>query len=83
MVQPTRNVSSSKVGEESNFDFSTPEGIEALEFASSLVLELREEVNHQLRLYERTLGLAVLPMLILRLAKRTRRAMIYGRGRSQ
>lgn len=83
MAQPIRNESPSTEGDESTFDFSTPEGIEALKFASSLVLELREEVNHKLQLYERTLGLAVIPVLIRRMLIRIRRAWLYGRGSSQ
>lgn len=88
MAQPIRNASPSTEGEESAFDFSTPEGIEALKYASSLVLELREELQHdaatrRLHLYERTLGLAVAPVLLRRLIIRIRRARAFGQGRDR
>jgi hypothetical protein len=54
------------------FDFSTPEGQEALRQASRLLFELREEyvkqASRKIALYERTLGLAVIPVLVRRAA---------------
>lgn len=49
-----------------DFDFSTPEGRKALEGALDLVQEVREEALWKTRLYERTLGLAVIPVLLRR-----------------
>ena len=52
------------------FDFSTPEGEAAIRAAIALVLEVRETetspLARKVRLYERTLGLAVVPVLIRR-----------------
>ncbi len=56
---------------ENDFDFSSPEGQKALEYALGLVMEIRDEVSTEKRkrvLYERTLGLAVIPMLLRRAA---------------
>lgn len=53
-----------------DFDYSTPESQQALEQVTSLILEIREEHNgpmaRRVALYERTLGLAVIPVLIRR-----------------
>lgn len=54
-----------------DFDYSTPEGRLALKQAKSLVLEIRQElqrdpVARKVALYERSLGLAVLPILLRR-----------------
>lgn len=52
------------------FDYSTPEAEEAMRAAIALVLEVREEVTgplaRKVALYERTLGLAVIPVLLRR-----------------
>lgn len=52
------------------FDYSTPESLQALANVTELVREIRDErsgpVSRRLRLYERTLGLAVIPVLIRR-----------------
>lgn len=50
------------------FDYSTPEAQAALEGVSDLVLEIRNEIMRPMRLYERTLGLAVIPVLLRRSA---------------
>jgi hypothetical protein len=52
-----------------DFDFSTPEGEAAIRAAIDLVLEVREiesGLAWKVRLYERTLGLAVIPVLLRR-----------------
>ena len=54
---------------EDDFDFSTPEGEAAIRAAIALVLEVREAESRlawKVRLYERTLGLAVAPVLLRR-----------------
>lgn len=55
---------------EDDFDFSTPEGEAAMRAALGLILEVREletsPLARKVRLYERTLGLAVIPMLLRR-----------------
>jgi hypothetical protein len=52
------------------FDYATPEAQEAVRAASQLILEVRENANgplaRKVRLYERTLGIAVIPVLIRR-----------------
>jgi hypothetical protein len=60
-----------------DFDFSTPEAQIALEGVSKLVLEIRDELRQQvdlserkIRIYERSLGVAVVPALIRRLSRR-------------
>ena len=71
-----------------DFDYSTPEAQAALQGVTALILEIRESQAEQtasilrkLALYERTLGLAVVPVLARRavivLARRARR-MIQG-----
>ena len=61
-----------------DFDYSTPEAQRALMWASDLVLEIRREytrsVARKVALYERTLGLAVLPVLL------RRRLIVLARG---
>ena len=52
------------------FDYSAPEAQWAMDNVTALLLEVREEylpMERKLRLYERTLGLAVLPVLIRRM----------------
>jgi glycosyltransferase involved in cell wall biosynthesis len=52
------------------FDYSTPEAHRALADVTSLVLEIKNEksgpITRKIRLYERTLGLAVIPVLLRR-----------------
>jgi hypothetical protein len=59
-------------------DYAAPAGEEAIKAASALILELRADVTGPLArkaaLYERTLGLAVIPVLL-------RRAIINWRQR--
>jgi hypothetical protein len=68
-----------------DFDFSTPEGEAAIRVAISLVLEVREaesRLARKVRLYERTLGLAVIPVLLRRaLIAVKRRGLWLRRGR--
>ncbi|MDZ4169160.1 MAG: hypothetical protein U1E26_05845 [Coriobacteriia bacterium] len=61
-----------------DFDYSTPEAQQALKGVSELVLEIRDEfldpvptpapipADPRVRLYERSLGLAVIPVLVRR-----------------
>jgi hypothetical protein len=57
-----------------DFDYSTPEAQQALSDALDLVLEIREDTTgplaRRVALYERTLGLAVIPSLVARAAIR-------------
>jgi hypothetical protein len=57
-------------GLDDDFDFSTPEGEAAIRAALALVLEVRETetspLARRVQLYERTLGLAVIPVLVRR-----------------
>ena len=61
-----------------DFDYSTPEAEAAMRAALALVLELREDVTgplaRKVALYERTIGLAVIPVLVRRalIARRLR-----------
>ena len=75
---PTRLTQSSGVDDE--FDYSTPEAEEAMRAVNALLLEVREEVTGPLArkaaLYERTLGLAVVPVLL-------RRAILDWRSRTR
>ncbi|MEW5991780.1 MAG: hypothetical protein AB1736_10625 [Chloroflexota bacterium] len=48
------------------FDVSTPEAEEAMRAATALVLEVARPLARKVELYERTLGLAVIPVLIRR-----------------
>lgn len=73
-------------GTTSDFDYGSPEAHAALQGVSRLILEIREEysepcaiaaapvvdpaLERKVRLYERTLGLAVLPVLVRRLVYR-------------
>jgi hypothetical protein len=54
------------------FDYSTPEAQQALTDSLDLILEIREEqtgpLARRVALYERTLGLAVIPVLLVRAA---------------
>lgn len=59
-------------GPEDEFDFSTPEGEEAIRVANALVLEVARPLARKIALYERTLGLAVVPMLVRRAIKALR-----------
>lgn len=62
------------------FDYSTTEAEEAIRAATAVILEIREDTTTPLArkvdLYERTLGLAVVPVLLrrtfLRLWRRSR-----------
>lgn len=51
-------------------DYGSPEARAALEHVTGLVLEVRDEqtgpLNRKIALYERTLGLAVIPTLLQR-----------------
>ena len=53
-----------------DFDYSTPEAQKALEGVTALILEIRREATspmaRRMALYERTLGLAVIPVLLRR-----------------
>ena len=64
---------------EDDFDYSTPEAEAAIRAVSALILEIREDLTgplaRKVALYERTLGLAVIPVLL-------RRAIIGRRKRS-
>lgn len=55
---------------EDHFDYSTAEAENAVRAASALVLEIRDEVTgplaRKVALYEKTLGLAVAPVLLRR-----------------
>jgi hypothetical protein len=66
-------------GAAGGFDYSTPEAQEALEGLSGLILEIREEAGRTNRLYERTLGLAVVPVLVKRAAGGLLRTWRQGR----
>jgi hypothetical protein len=70
---------------EDDFDFSTPEGEAAIRAAIGLVLEVREaesRLARKVRLYERTLGLAVIPVLLRRtILAVKRRGFSLRRGR--
>lgn len=52
----------------SDFDYSTPEAQDALAGVTALILEMHDEMKHKTVLYERTLGLAVIPVLLRRAA---------------
>lgn len=62
---------------EGDFDFSTPEGEAAIRAALAMVLEIRElqtsPLARKVRLYERTLGLAVIPVLLRQAVRSARR----------
>jgi hypothetical protein len=68
-----------------DFDFSTPEAEAAIRATSHLILEIREDLSgplaRKVALYERTLGLAVVPVLIRRAILRIwRRRSVRLRG---
>jgi hypothetical protein len=67
-IMPDRLTEPPRIDDE--VDYSTPEAEEAIRAAIALVLEVREEVTSPLArkvaLYERTLGLAVVPVLLRR-----------------
>ena len=50
------------------FDYSTPEAQQAMAGVTDLVLELQQKIERKTVLYERTLGLAVAPVLARRAA---------------
>ncbi|MRR38461.1 hypothetical protein EG829_28200 [bacterium] len=66
-----------------DFDYSTPEGQKALEGVLDVILDVRREANRRAALYERTLGLIVLPVLIRRAAIISWRRFKYGRPSAQ
>lgn len=57
-------------GPDDDVDYSTPEAEEAMRAALALVLDIRNEqtspLARKVALYERTLGLAVIPVLLRR-----------------
>jgi hypothetical protein len=66
-------------------DYATPEAMEATRRALDLVLEVREEqiepLERKIAIYERSLGLAVIPVLVRRawiVFRRTRRERRLG-----
>lgn len=68
-----------------DFDYSSPEAEEAIRAAVALVLEIREETTgplaRKVALYERTFGLAVIPVLLRRaIIARRRRSPLRRRG---
>jgi hypothetical protein len=72
-------------GLDDNFDYSTPEAEAAIRAAAALVLEIREDqtgpLARKVALYERTLGLAVIPVLLRRaIIARRRRSPLRRRG---
>lgn len=68
-------------GNADEFDFSTPEGVAAIRAANELVLEVARPLARKVALYERTLGLAVVPVLIRRwMVARLRRRRHPGPG---
>ena len=50
------------------FDYSTPEAHAALMGVTDLIIEMQKEIGRKTLLYERTLGLAVAPVLLRRAA---------------
>ena len=80
---PNPHIEASRL--ERDVDFSTPEGEAAIRAALDMVLEIRElqtsPLARKVRLYERTLGLAVIPVLLrqaLRSARRRSSALRRG-----
>jgi hypothetical protein len=53
-------------GPDDDFDFSTPQAEAAMRAANALVLEVARPLARKVALYERTLGLAVVPVLLRR-----------------
>lgn len=62
------NRASSLAGRADDFDYSTTEAQAALAGVTSLIIEMQEEIDRKTLLYERTLGLAVAPVLARRAA---------------
>jgi len=65
---------------EEGFDYSTAEGMQAVELALDLALDIRRELKsdptqRKIALYERTLGLAVIPVLLRRLLIQAKRLL--------
>jgi hypothetical protein len=53
-------------GPDDDFDFSTPEAEAAIRAANALVLDVTRPLADSVALYEKTLGLAVVPVLLRR-----------------
>lgn len=51
---------------DTDFDYSAPEAEDVIRAANELVLEVARPLAHKVALYERTLGLAVIPVLVRR-----------------
>lgn len=51
-----------------DFDYSTPEAQAAMAGITDLIVEMQKEIDRKTLLYERTLGLAVAPVLARRAA---------------
>jgi len=67
--------------ERTDFDYSTPEAQDALVGVTGLILEIHAETKRKTVLYERTLGLAVIPVLLRRAALITyRRVRQWSQG---
>lgn len=49
-----------------SFDYSTPEAEAAIRAANALILDVARPLARKVALYERTLGLAVVPVLVRR-----------------
>lgn len=71
-------------------DYSSPENLAALPFVIDLVLDVRREVNEshrdlarKVQIYERSLGLLVLPVLLRRAAIVLARRLRRGRAPAQ
>lgn len=71
------NRANSLAAQVDDFDYSTPEGQAALEGVTSLIVEMQKEIDRKTLLYERTLGVAVAPVLARRAA-----IMLYRRFRA-
>jgi len=71
---PERRPATRPAGALDQIDVSTPEGQAAVRAATTMILEIREDVKgplaRKVELYERTLGLAVIPVLLRRLVLR-------------
>jgi len=65
----------------SDFDYSTPEAQDALADVTALILDIHAALRRKTLLYERTLGLAVVPVLLRRAALITyRKARAWRQG---
>jgi len=51
---------------DTDFDYSAPEAEDTIRAANALVLEVARPLAQKVALYERTLGLAVIPVLVRR-----------------